>query len=38
MKEWLAKPSGAADVLERYFVQRGIRIAPDGDARQGTAA
>jgi len=34
----LAEPSGAADVLQRYFAQRGIRIAPDAGARKGTAA
>jgi hypothetical protein len=33
----LAEPSGAADVLQRYFAQRGIRIVPDDDARQDTA-
>ena len=27
----LAEPSGAADVLQRYFAQRGIRIAPDAE-------
>ena len=31
----LAEPSGAADVLQRYFAQRGIRIAPDAGAREG---
>ena len=30
----LAEPSGAADVLQRYFAQRGIRIAPDA-GREG---
>jgi hypothetical protein len=34
----LAERSGAADVLQRYFAQRGIRMAPDGGARKGTAA
>jgi hypothetical protein len=29
----LAEPSGAADVLQRYFAQRGIRIAPDAAIR-----
>jgi hypothetical protein len=38
MKEGLAEPSGAADVLQRYFAQRGIRIAPGGGSRKGTAA
>jgi hypothetical protein len=34
MKEWLAEPFGAADVLQRYFAQRGIRMTPDGGAQQ----
>jgi 2-polyprenyl-6-methoxyphenol hydroxylase-like FAD-dependent oxidoreductase len=33
----LAEPSGAADVLQRYFAQRGIGITRGG-ARKGTAA
>jgi hypothetical protein len=33
----LADASGAADALQRYFAQRGIRIVPDGGARQDTA-
>jgi 2-polyprenyl-6-methoxyphenol hydroxylase-like FAD-dependent oxidoreductase len=33
----LAEPSGAEDVLQRYFAQRDIRIAPDGEARRHTA-
>jgi 2-polyprenyl-6-methoxyphenol hydroxylase-like FAD-dependent oxidoreductase len=34
----LAEPSGAADALQRYLAQRGIRITPGGGARKGTAA
>jgi hypothetical protein len=33
----LAEPSRAADVLQRYFAQRGIRVAPGDGARQATA-
>jgi hypothetical protein len=31
-----ADQSGSADVLQRYFAQRGIRIGPAGGARQDT--
>jgi hypothetical protein len=33
----LADQSGSADVLQRYFAQRGIWIEPAGGARQDTA-
>jgi hypothetical protein len=33
----LADASGAADALQRYFAQRGIRIGPDGGVRQDAA-
>jgi hypothetical protein len=33
----LADASGAADVLQRYFAQRGVRITPSDGARQHTA-